>query len=92
MSNRENERGATLHVMTTYDATGNEVATVCQCWFGRSHLGEALPGQPVVGAAISAGDLTTAMPGHETWSAADGCACGYACPSIEDWQAHVQSL
>lgn len=93
MNDHKNDREEpALHVMTTYDPTGNEVASVCHCWFGRSHLGAAIPGQPVVGAAISAGDPTTAMPGHQTWSAAGGCECGYACPSIEYWRAHVESL
>lgn len=91
MRHRKNGQESTLHVMTTYDATGNEVASVCHCWFGRSHLGAAIPGQPVVSAAISSGDLT-AVPGHQTWSAVDGCECGYACPSIEYWRAHIQSL
>jgi hypothetical protein len=79
------------HLMTTYDDNGDEVISVCGCWFGRSHLGIAVPGQPVVGAAISAGDVT-AVPGHQTWSAASGCECGYPCPSIEYWNAHIQSL
>ncbi|MEU9686138.1 hypothetical protein [Amycolatopsis japonica] len=80
-----------VHLMTTYDANGEEVAAVCSCWFGASHLGEARRGHPVIGAAISAGD-PTAVPGHQTWSAADGCECGFACPSIAYWLAHLEAL
>jgi hypothetical protein len=87
----DHTNGPEVHWMTTYDTTGAEVVSVCQCWYGRSHLGEAIPGHPVVEAATSAVDLT-AKPGHQTWSAASGCACGVTCPSIEYWRAHIESL
>jgi hypothetical protein len=80
-----------MHLMTTYDENGTEVASPCDCWFGRSHLGAAVRGLPVVTAAISCGDLTV-MPGHQHWSASRGCECGQPCPSIEYWQAHIESL
>lgn len=91
MNDYEHKQEPATHLMTTYDRNGDEVASVCQCWFGRSHLGPAVPGQIVIEAAISAGDRS-APPGHETWSAANGCECGYACPSIEYWRAHIESL
>lgn len=81
----------TLHLMSSYDEHGNETATPCDCWFGESHLGEAVRGQPVIGAAISAGDRSV-LPGHETWSAVNGCQCGLPFPAIGYWRAHVESL
>jgi hypothetical protein len=77
---------ADMHLMAGYDAAGNETAAVCDCWFGEPHLGVAEQGNPVIGAAASAGDLT-AVPGHQTWSAG-ACGCGFACPSIDYWRAH----
>ncbi len=82
---------ANLHLMITYELNGEEVTRVCDCWFGKSHLGPARRGEVVIGAAIAAGDLA-AVPGHQSWSVAGGCECGLSCPTIEYWRAHVKAL
>ncbi|WP_309115974.1 hypothetical protein [Saccharothrix sp.] len=92
MSDHKDAQEGAMHLMTSYNATGNEVTSVCQCSYGRPHLGKATRGHPVIGTPVSAGDLVAAVPGHRTWSVVDGCECGYACPSIEYWQAHVRTL